>query len=194
MEDYKEIYERIGQYVSKISAGAEYADDITQDVFIKVHQNLETNKNRDRLNSWLNRIAYTTLIDYYRKQKRDRTLTISSPDTLPSETPDAGTGNEILMDCIKILIGILPPEQRELLEAVEIHGMSQVQYAKTHGLPLSTVKSRYQRAKQKIRDQVNKGCIMSSDKYGNVVDYLLPNGGEEEIKRLNKITPKNPDL
>lgn len=184
MENYQEIYEKIGTYVKKLTADTEQIDEVTQEVFLKIHQSLGTLRNRDKLSSWLQRIAYTTIVDHHRKQKKAVTHSDIDLMSFPSAASERNPGNEALMECIKALIKLLPDEQKDLLEAVEIQGMSQVQYARDHGLPLSTVKSRIQRAKQKIRDRVNNSCVLTNDKYGNVIDYVLPKEAEEKMSLL----------
>ncbi len=43
-----------------------------------------------------------------------------------------------------------------------------------HSLPVSTVKFRLQRAKQKIRTQIKNSCFLTTDTYGNIVDFVRP--------------------
>lgn len=98
--------------------------------------------------SWLNRIVYTTLMDFYRKRKKTPIQDIPVPETDTNETSD---NNPAIIACILELLQLLPEDQRELLKAIEIDGMKQANYARVHNLNPSTVKSRVQRAKQKIK-------------------------------------------
>lgn len=84
-----------------------------------------------------------------------------------------------MADCLLLLLHQLPPAQRELLEAVELRGLSQTAYAAAKQLPLSTVKSRVQRARRHLRAQLTGNCRLTTDAYGNVVDFDKP-----EKKRL----------
>lgn len=161
------LYNDIELYLQKINVDAEIIQDIRQDVFLKAHQYIHTLKNESKLLSWLRVIVYNTVVDHYRK--RDRKFQV--PDQNGEEFNE---GNIYLMRCISLLIQILPDEQKEVMEAIEINGMSQTQFAQMQHLPLSTVKSRVQRAKKKINDTIKDSCFLRVDKYGNVTDYVPP--------------------
>lgn len=170
VEFYEKIYKQIGIYVRKLTSDPELINDITQEVFLKIHRSIGTLKDKEKLTSWLNRIVYTTLVDSYRKREK------TNDDILLTQTysDDTNGDNPALIACINELLQLLPAEQRELLKAIEIDGMKQTDYAKQNNLNLSTVKSRVQRAKQKIKEQILSGCYLQTDKFGNVVDYQLP--------------------
>jgi len=161
------LYNDIELYLQKIKVDAEIAQDIRQDVFLKAHQYIDTLKSEEKLLSWLRVIVYNTVIDHYRKKGKNFQL----PDQNEEEYNE---GNVYLLKCISLLIKTLPDEQKEVMEAIELNGISQTQFAKMHNLPLSTVKSRVQRAKKKINDTVKNSCFLRLDRYGNVTDYVPP--------------------
>lgn len=170
-EFYEKIYKQIGVYIRKLTSDSEYIDEVTQEVFLKIHHSLGTLKNNEKLTSWLNRIVYTTLMDHYNKRKKTPVPDAMFFDVQPDDQND---GNPELIACVMELLEFLPVEQRELMKAVEIDGLKQTDYAKQNNMKLSTVKSRVQRAKQKIKEQVFSGCFLQTDKFGNVVDYRPP--------------------
>jgi len=161
------LYDDIELYLRRIKVDPAIIQDIRQDVFLKAHQSIHTLKSEGKLVSWLTVIIYNTVIDHYRKQKR----TFQLPDQNEEERNE---GNVYLMKCISLLIQTLPEEQKDVMEAIEINGISQALFAKMHNLPLSTVKSRVQRARNKINDTVRNSCFLRVDKYGNVTDYVVP--------------------
>jgi len=161
------LYNDIELYLQKINVDTEIIHDIRQDVFLKAHQYINTLNSEGKLLSWLRVIIYNTVIDHYRKKNKNFQL----PDQNEEEYNE---GNVYLLKCVSLLIQTLPKEQKEVLEAIELNGISQTQFAKMHHLPLSTVKSRVQRARKKINDTVNKSCFLKVDKYGNVTDYVPP--------------------
>jgi RNA polymerase sigma-70 factor (ECF subfamily) len=137
-----------------------------------MHLSIKKLQDTQKLGSWLKRIVYTTLMDYYRKGKKQPGLTYDLENReIEQDNPE---GNLALISCIQSLLQLLPAQQRGLLEAVEVQGISQAKYARDHKLPLSTVKSRVQRAKGKIKDQITSNCFLRTDSYGNVTDYRLP--------------------
>ncbi|MGS2737686.1 sigma-70 family RNA polymerase sigma factor [Sinomicrobium sp. M5D2P17] len=178
MDNYGEIVLKIHNYISKLTSEKELIDEVSQEVFLKVHNSIATLKDSEKLDAWLRRIVYTTLMDIYRKKQKEQTgkLLLTGDEAEPENE-----GNVALMECIVALLQLLPDEQRELMEAIEIKGISQAEYARQHNFPLSTVKSKVQRARQKIKELVKSNCILMNDKYGNVVDYALP---EKSLKKI----------
>lgn len=167
-ELYEKAYKQISAYVRKLSSNSEHIDEITQEVFLKIHRSIGTLKSEDKLKPWLNRIVYTTLIDYYKREKK---YVAENTMVLEIYQEETNENNEELISCIMELLQLLPVQERELLKAVEIDQVKQTEYAKQHNIKLSTVKSRVQRAKQKIKDQISSNCYLQMDKFGNVVDY-----------------------
>lgn len=171
MKAYNEIYSIVTTYIHKLTSDKNIIDEVTQEVLIKVHQSLQTLQDEDKLTSWLKRIVYITLMDYYR---REQSLLKQESFTLTFTEESINEGNIEVLKCIELLIEVLPKEERQLLIAVEIEGVKQTDYAKQHQLPVSTVKSRIQRARQKLKDTIKGNCFLTNDVYGNVVDYKKP--------------------
>lgn len=169
-EFYANAYKQISAYVRKLSSTSEHIDEVTQEVFLKIHHSIGTLKNEEKLKPWLNRIVYTTLMDYY---KREKNYVLENTMGLELQQDEAYNHNDELINCIMGLLQLLPEQERDLLKAVEIDQMKQTEYAKQYNIKLSTVKSRVQRAKQKIKDQISSNCNLQMDKYGNVIDYQM---------------------
>ena len=171
MDFYEELNQKVREYVKSLTADRGQIDEVTQEALLKIHKSIGTLQDQRKLTSWLKRIVYTSLIDYHRRRKKHNTEAVNETNV---EENNYNEGNEALMQCIETLLKILPDEQRELLEAVELKGISQTQYASERNIPLSTIKSRVQRAKQKIKQQIVNNCFLKLDSYGNVIDYQLP--------------------
>jgi RNA polymerase sigma-70 factor (ECF subfamily) len=144
------------------------ADDILQDVFVKLHTRIDTLRDEDRIAPWLYRIARNTLIDYY----RDRRLTVPVPETLvvedePAESDAAShiaSGLTGMVDC-------LPDKYRQAVTLSELQGVPQQQVADRLGLSLSGAKSRVQRGRGLLRDALLDCCHFEFDRRGRVIDY-----------------------
>lgn len=172
MTTFNNIYSAIQHYIRKLTHDKEKIDEITQEVFIKVHQSLHTLNDEKKLLPWLKRIVYTTLIDYYRNQNKYSSSAL--PELTQPEDEVNEEGFEDVVQCIKGLIEAMPEEERTLLMAIELQGVSQTQYAATFNIPLSTVKSRIQRAREKLRTQISGNCFLLTDPYGNIIDHKKP--------------------
>ena len=70
---YKKYYNQIYKYVFKrLSYKFEDAEELTQDIFIKVHRNLKNyDSNKSKISTWIYIIAKSTIIDYYKKKRED---------------------------------------------------------------------------------------------------------------------------
>jgi RNA polymerase sigma-70 factor (ECF subfamily) len=142
------------------------AEDILQDVFQKIHQNINTLQADSKLQAWVYQITRNAIIDYYRRQK----IMIELPETL-AESPGEAETNELAACCLKPMIDSLPEKYRQALLLTEFEGLSQKGMAENLGLSFSGAKSRVQRARQQIKEKLLACCHFEFDRLGQVVDY-----------------------
>lgn len=144
------------------------AEDILQDIFIKIHLNIDTLSQEDRLATWVYRITRNAIIDFYRKQKKLDTLDLL--EDIPFlqekliEQPDF-----YFTKCLMPLIEELPTKYQEAFIKTELEGLSQKEYAQELGISYSGAKSRVQRAKAKLQSLFIRCCGISTDAYGNII-------------------------
>jgi RNA polymerase sigma-70 factor (ECF subfamily) len=145
------------------------ADDLLQEVFLRIHTRMATLQDSDRLESWMYQIARHAVIDHYRSRKNLLGLSDALPD--PGELfpePDAA---DQLAQSMRGMVDDLPEPYRQALVLTEYEGLSQQALADRLGISLSGAKSRVQRARQKIKDSLLTCCHFEFDRYGRVVDY-----------------------
>lgn len=144
------------------------AEDILQDVFLKIHMHILTLKDEKKLQSWLYQIARHTIYDHYRTQKN----TLALPDTFDiPEEPTQEDVEQTLLPCIQDMVERLPEPYREALVLTEYTGLSQKQLAERQNLSLSGAKSRVQRARVKLKQMLLECCHFVLDRRGNVIEY-----------------------
>lgn len=148
---------------SKIANEAE-VEDLLQEILIRSYNNLDKLSSQLKLKSWLFSIANNAVIDFYRKSGKQNTL--SAEDTWYYEE----TTEHALAQCVTPFINCLASEQAELLNKMEIEGQSQKEFAKQHGIPYSTLKSRVKKAREQLKIIFDKCCELQLDKAGNVID------------------------
>jgi RNA polymerase sigma-70 factor, ECF subfamily len=143
------------------------ADDILQEVFIRIHTSIDTLKDDSKLQAWIYQITRNLMADYFRNINKDNQLQTNSK----VEEEDFSTEymSEALRDMV-IMMDDLPPEYCEALCITELGGMSQKMYAEKIGISYSGAKSRVQRAKIMLKDILMKCCHYQFDKYGTVLD------------------------
>ena len=142
-------------------------DDLLQDILIKTYQQLNTVKDKSKLKSWLFQLANNTIIDFYRKRARSKGIT---EDEL-WYTEGGESIHRQLSHCISPFIQALPQEDAQLLNAIEINGTSQKDYAEQHGMKYSTLKSRVQKSREKLNRLFSECCEMKVDSHGNIIDF-----------------------
>ncbi len=142
------------------------ADDILQNVFIRIHNKLHTLDDESRIKPWIYQIARNMIIDYYRAGNRQ---TDFAETDLPASLPPESSMQEAVDDMIKMMNG-MPPEYCEALCLKEIEGLSQKEYAERKGLSYSGAKSRVQRARIMLKEMLLQCCHYETDKYGTVLD------------------------
>ena len=76
---YKEYYPKILRYLYRILNDKDLAEDLTQEVFIKVHNGLNTFEGRSKLSTWIYKIATNIANDYFKSsafQKGKKNVTL----------------------------------------------------------------------------------------------------------------------
>ena len=144
------------------------AEDLLQEVFLRIHLNLCCLHDLSKLESWVYQITRNAIIDYYRS-RRD---TFELRETLPAESDfDEEDVESELAPSLKELINELPAAYREALILTEYQGLSQKELAQRAGISLPGAKSRVQRARQMIRDMLLNCCHFELDRRGRIIDY-----------------------
>ncbi len=139
------------------------AIELTQEVFIKVYENLERYDGQFKFSTWLYKIASNHTIDHIRRQHMattsiHETADDGSPMEMPLESatlsPLDAYHNKALLGEVQKAVDDLPPEYRELVILRHFAYRSYEEMAKITGLPLGTVKNRIFRARQILMEKL----------------------------------------
>lgn len=165
--EWLELEDYLKGFILKQVKDSPIADDILQDVFIKVHSKIDTLKDDTKLSSWIFQITRNAVNDYFRRKKRFKI------DTLNFEvSDDIATENETrkLAHCIRPMIDTLPEKYKEALRLAEIEGLSQKDLAHQLDISYSAAKSRVQRGRERLKGLLLDCCSIRADKYGNIIE------------------------
>jgi RNA polymerase sigma-70 factor, ECF subfamily len=163
---WHEFAEKLGRFIHTRVADPATAQDILQDVFVKIQQQLGRLNDTAKLQGWIYQIARNAIIDHYRAHKE----TVEVPDSLPAE-PESNDGEiEELKAAFRRMIYHLPEPYREALVLTEFDGLTQQQLAEHTGLSLSGAKSRVQRGREKLKSMLHECCTFEFDRRGKVID------------------------
>ena len=156
------------EFIRRRMADPHSAEDILQDVFLKIHARIDTLHQQDRVAAWIYQIARNAIADYYRAQRPTSDL----PETLVA--PDDPTDGDVVRDllpCVAAMVDALPSPYREALRLTEYEGLSQKELSDRLGISLSGAKSRVQRARAKLKEQLLACCHFQFDHAGRIIDY-----------------------
>lgn len=168
----RELQTRVLGFVSRRVRSREDAEDIAQEVMLRIHRHSADLERVDRMGAWVNRIAANAIADHYRRPAR-RELASGQATDVPefgSEAPLAAVEDSSedvrreLAACLAPLIERLPPLYRQALELTEFGGLSQVEAAAELGLSVSGMKARVQRARRQLREQLLECCHVELDR------------------------------
>ena len=157
--------EKLGQFIRSRVSDRAAAEDILQDVFVKIQNRLGQLQDPAKLQGWIYLIARNAIIDHYRTRKE----TVEVPDNLPAE-PDGDDGEvEELKAAFRRMIYSLPDPYREAVVLSELDGLTQVELARRLGISLSAAKSRVQRGRRQLKDMLHECCAFEFDRRGQVI-------------------------
>lgn len=128
------------------------AEDIVQNVFLKVFQSLNKLVNVEELESYLLRSVSNACKDYYRKKRPD-VVSLSESVQVPDKDDDSGIHDEYLRICR--LLDALPPEQSEVIRLKCYDGLTFKEIAMMENIPEATAKSRYRYGITNIQNSIN---------------------------------------
>jgi RNA polymerase sigma-70 factor (ECF subfamily) len=143
------------------------AEDLLQDVFVKIHSRLDTLSDEERIRSWVYRIAQNTIVDHYRVSKRHEPL----PDEIVEEPDESGEVWRELECCLRPMIEHLPERYRDALLLAEFEGLPLKEVAERLGLSLPGAKSRVQRGRAKFKELMLACCRFEFDSRGKPISY-----------------------
>ncbi len=163
---YRKFSDRLRQFIRRRIADDAAADDILQDVFLRIHSRIETLRDRDKIESWIFQITRNAISDHYRNLK----ATVEPSENIAA-AEDEQTPARALASGLAEMIQSLPEHYREALQLTEEHGIKQRELAKRLGVSVSGAKSRVQRARARLRDLLMECCHFEFDRYGAIIDY-----------------------
>jgi len=161
-EHYKMVFNLALHYVQNI----EDAEEITQDVFVKVFDNLNTFKKQSSLKTWVYRITINQSLDFIKGKKAQKSNFLSSIFSIndsnfkfqPSNFNHPGIELEQKEACQKIFEAInqLSDNQKTALILLKIEDKSQAETAEIMNLNVKALESLFQRAKNNLEILLNK--------------------------------------
>jgi RNA polymerase sigma-70 factor (ECF subfamily) len=169
---WKEYHSKLLAFIAKRVDDRSAAEDILQNVFVKIHSRMESLQDEEKLESWLYQITRNAVIDYYRTRKPSLELPawVSQP-----EADLSAQARQELEACLRPMIEQLPAKYRDALVLSELEGKTQLDVSKEQDISLSGAKSRVQRGRSLLKGIMFECCQFEFDHQGQVLDYHKKN-------------------
>jgi RNA polymerase sigma-70 factor (ECF subfamily) len=144
------------------------ADDLLQETFLRIHRNLGTLHDADRLAAWVYQIARNVIHDHFRQSAK---ATVALADD-PVDEGENRLGNlsSRANEWLGEMIGQLPDSYQEAVRWSELDGLPQQDVADRLGLSLSGAKSRIQRGRVMLKEALDNCCRFEFDQRGNLMN------------------------
>lgn len=151
-----ELFERhhrpVFHFLSRTTGDSAAAEDLVQEVFVRILKYRHTFDPDARFETWLFRIARNARTDHFRKRPPS-TAPVDEALELAAREPGPGARLEQAVDVRQLerALGQLPDEPRELLVLARYHGMPYDRIADLLGIEVGAVKVRVHRAMKQLR-------------------------------------------
>ena len=163
---YEDFSGKIRAYVKGKVRSPEDIDDLTQEIFIKIHTSLATLKDEKKLAPWIYSIVRNSITDYYRRKDTGST---GVDENLSYSDDDEEKNISGILYCLNVFIDRLPEKYREPVILSDIKGVKQKDLAKRMGLSYSGLKSRVQRGREMIKDMFIECCGLPYSEDGKLI-------------------------
>jgi len=136
----------------RITNNPQEAEEVTQDVFLKVYRHLAEFEFRSSFTTWLYRISVNTALNAYKRLARERSRRVDLSDTSDRQefavaAPEVGQDEDNERRVARLLEK-LKPHQRACIALREFEGLSYQQIAEVLKVKINTVRSRLKRARE----------------------------------------------
>ena len=149
------------------------ADDLLQETFLRIHENLDRLEDCERITGWVYRIARNLVHDHYRNGGRADIVSPAELDRIAGEerSDEDENRNREILSWLPLAIEALPETYRDAVRLFELERRSQKEIAERLGISLTAAKSRVRRGRALLVEQIHGCCRFELDARGNVLDY-----------------------
>lgn len=165
---YKQYFEPVKRYLERYT-GNNHAEELAQEVFIKVIKNREQFRGESSEKNWIYRIATNTAKDFLKSRYKKDIDKISETDLehydsswVDEASPEALKMTSEMNQCIQEFIHRLPDQYATALVLSELEGRNIKEISEILDLSQNATKVRLHRARARLRDEIEIGCIITT--------------------------------
>lgn len=183
--DFENIYAcyqpKIRAFLTRL-VGEQEAEDLAQEVFVKIDRELQNFRGEAQLSTWIYRIATNTALDRLRssafKQKNREQAASDSIEKMVAvksvwsgekrSEVDQQLIRQEMNDCIREYIDELPEQYRAVIVLSEVEGFKNREIAEILQISIDAVKIRLHRARKKLQEKLQNRCNFYRDERGEL--------------------------
>lgn len=169
-EIWKEFNQSLKKFIRSKVSDSNDIEDLMQDIFIKLHQNIGQLNDETKVKAWIFRITRNAIYDYYRKKYNSVELIEYNDDLFTTAENEKSNDNDIAL-CIKPMLDDLPDIYKEAIILTEFQNMTQKDLSNQLEISLSCAKSRVQRGRKMLKELLVNCCQLEFDYQGKIIDY-----------------------
>jgi RNA polymerase sigma-70 factor, ECF subfamily len=147
-------------YVLRLVGDRAQAEDLTQEVFLRVFQGLPKFSLRSKFTTWLFQVTKNRVLDELRANERRPRLTVALDDIAPLEVVDAPFERVEAMDAVWRSVGELNVDLKMALLLRDVVGLSYTEIAETLEVTLATVKWRIYKAREEVQLALHRDGVV----------------------------------
>ena len=129
------------------------AEELAQEVFLNLHQNLSAIKSSAHLTFWLRKVTSHRCIDQARRQKVRPQVSL---DDVPEPVAETGENDFMLSDMLRRIVDTLPEKARMVVVLRYQEDLEPAEIARVLDMPVNTVKSHLRRSLSLLRDKLSR--------------------------------------
>lgn len=155
---YEHFSEKVYNTALSYTKSVEDAEEITQDVFVKIYKSAATFKGDSSLNTWIYRIAVNTSLNYLKRNNRFTFIknTLPASQSIEFEHPGVVLENKENAAALYKAMDCLPESQKTAFILSYMEDLPRQKVADIMEISLKAVESLLQRAKNNIRSELEK--------------------------------------
>lgn len=175
--DFRKIHDefrpRILRYLTRLVGEAE-AEDLAQEVFVKIDRGLKTFRGESQVSTWVYRIATHAALDRLRSPQAPKRQGKHHSASVEEAGKEGCAGGEVapaeqkvireqMNGCIREIVDMLPAAYRSVVVLSEMEGLKDAEIAEVLGIKLQTAKMRLHRGRAMLRRELSTACVFYRD-------------------------------
>lgn len=203
---FEDIYERFHPGILRILSrlvGSDEAEDVAQEVFLRVDKGLAEFRGESSIGTWIYRIARNAGLDHLRRraswQESVRETQAHGSEGDPADVMDSLPDEQAsierqligkeMSECVRGRVATLPESYRRVLIFSELAGMTNAEIASTLGVGEGVVKIRLHRARARLREDLGTHCTLYRDDRDELA--CEPNSALSPLSRVSFSAPSS---